>query len=496
MSRRLFAFAALALSALGFYPSAAQSTPRFEAADCSFSSPRYQVQCGDLIVPEDRSNPADTKTIKLAVAILKSTSSTPAPDPVIYLEGGPGASDIKSPDFIIDAVAATYLPQRDVLLFDQRGIGASQPALDCPEITDLSYQVLDQELSIDQSLQMYNDAAKACASRLKNEGINLAAYTSAQSAADVADLRAALGYQQVNLVGISYGTRLALTVMRDHPEGIRSVIIDSVVPLQVSGFDVGQNADRAFNALFDACAADTTCNAKYPDLNDVFYNLVDQLNRQPAHFQLPDPRHRGLLDAVGDGNALMGAVFQAMYSSEFIPHLPAAIYAVKDGDYTLLSYMTYSQLSELDQISEGMYLSVQCSEEYPFDTPETVNALLAKLSPQLQNFARLGDVDPSVFTMCQAWGTKQPNPVENQPVTSSIPTLVMSGSLDPITPPAYGKMAAATLSNGHFFEYPSLGHGTSIADDCPRNMAAQFIDDPTRAPDSSCIAAMLPPAFQ
>jgi pimeloyl-ACP methyl ester carboxylesterase len=495
MSRRLLLLAALALSTFGFYPSAAQTTPRFEPTDCSFRSPRYQVQCGNLIVPEDRSNP-DSKTISLAVAIVKSTSKTPAPDPVIYLEGGPGASDIKSPEFIINAVAANYLPARDVILFDQRGVGASQPALDCIELTDLSYQVLDEPLSVDQSLQMYNDAAKACAARLKSEGADLAAYTSAASASDVADLRTALGYQQVNLVGISYGTRLALTVMRDHPEGIRSVIIDSVVPLQASGFDVGQSADRAFNALFEACAADTFCNAKYPNLKQVFYDLVDQLNQQPVRFQLPDPRRRGLLDAVGDGNALMSAVFQAMYSSDIIPQLPGAIYAVKGGDNTLLAYMTYMQLSQLDEISEGMYLSVQCSEEYPFDTADTIAAILAKLSPPLQQFARLGEVDPSVFSVCQAWGTKQPDPVENQPVTSSIPTLVMSGSLDPITPPEYGQMAAATLSSGHFFEFPGLGHGTSIADDCPRNMAAQFIDDPTRAPDSSCIAAMQPPKFE
>jgi pimeloyl-ACP methyl ester carboxylesterase len=222
---------------------------------------------------------------------------------------------------------------------------------------------------------------------------------------------------------------------------------------------------------------------------------VDSLNANPVEIQFADDRSGKTLKAMVDGDTMVGLFFQGLYITQAIPLMPKAIYSANNGVYNFLSAMLSIQLSQLDYISYGMYYSVQCSEEYPFDTPETVMAMLKQLPPQLVGFARRGLVDPIQFSVCQMWGTKPPAPIENQPVTSDVPTLVMSGEYDPITPPDYGKAAAATLKNSFFFQFPGLGHGTIPSDVCPRSIALAFVDNPTAKPDAACIASMREPSF-
>src|SRR5262249_18591448 len=157
-----------------------------------------------------------------------------------------GGSTLETLSLSYTSLFAPYQADRDVIAFDQRGVGRSQPALDCQELTDLTYQTLSEHISVDESVKLGADAISACGHRLKGQGINLAAYNSAESAADVNDLRQVLGYDQFDLLGISYGTRLALTIMRDFPQAAHSSIIDSVVPLQGDKFEDVLSADHAF----------------------------------------------------------------------------------------------------------------------------------------------------------------------------------------------------------------------------------------------------------
>jgi pimeloyl-ACP methyl ester carboxylesterase len=477
------------------FPAAAQDVvPRFEPSNCSFTPPgNAHPECGYLVVPEDRGDP-NSDTIRLAVAVFKSDSPNPKPDPVIYFEGGPGGSTLEQIQFSFGSILAPYLVDRDVIAFDQRGVGLSQPALDCQELIDLTYATLDQRQSIEEEIQAYTGAVEACGARLTREGVNLQAYNTAESAADVNDLRQVLGYEQLNLFGISYGTRLALTVMRDFPQAVRSVIIDSVVPLQGSGFDPGQTADRALTELFNACAGDEACNSLYPDLETVFYDLADSLNASPVSLNVPDMRTGNSLEVLVDGNDFVGLVFQAMYVDSLIEQLPEVIYAARDGDLSFFSNILLLQLFQLTAISNGMYFAVNCNEEYPFDTAESIQAKLDTLPEGLQGFARESMIDPSTLGLCQALGTRTPDPIENQPVVSDIPTLVVSGQFDPITPPDNGREVAATLSRSFFYEFPGLTHGVIPAGSCPTSIALQFFDNPTTAPDTSCIASM--PALQ
>jgi pimeloyl-ACP methyl ester carboxylesterase len=471
--------------------------PHFEPAECQFEIPAGQtVECGYLTVPEDRSHP-EGPTIRLHVAIFRSHSNNLTPNPVVYLAGGPGEQALETMPLLFNLRFAPFLANRDFIVFDQRGTGYSEPALDCPEFTDLAYATLDRDLSPEETVALGTEAICSCHDRLVSEGVNLAAYNSAESAADLNDLRLTLGYEEWNLVGISYGTRLALTAMRDYPEGIRSVVLDSAYPLQVSLYaEMPANFDRALNVFFHGCATDPACSEAYPELETVFYQLVDQLNASPVTFSATQPLSGETYDVLMNGDGLIGFLFQSLYSTELIPLLPKILFDVRDANYDILAVVMGSFLSNIEFVSMGMQFSVQCGEEVHFSTPGEF-AAAAEAYPEI---GRLFDASPNlgepVFTICEIWGAKEADAIENEPVASEIPTLVLAGEYDPVTPPAWGEMVAETLSNSFYYEFPGVGHGASISgEECPLSIALEFLDDPTTEPDGSCVADMSSPAF-
>jgi pimeloyl-ACP methyl ester carboxylesterase len=170
-----------------------------------------------------------------------------------------------------------------------------------------------------------------------------------------------------------------------------------------------------------------------------------------------------------------------------IPILPQTIFDTRDGDYELLTILADFYLQNAEGISQGMYLSVQCGEEVPFTDRDAAIAA-AQADPMLQEYNEY--TARSIFASCDAWGAPSADVRENTAVQSGVPALVLAGEFDPITPPSWGRAAAEGLSNGHFFEYPGLGHGVSIAHECPRAMVVAFLGSPNQAPPSLCIGAM------
>jgi pimeloyl-ACP methyl ester carboxylesterase len=468
-------------------------TPKYEKANCPFDKVQgVTVDCGYLTVPEDRTNPKGA-TIRIAVARYKAALPNPASDPIVYLEGGPGGSPLRAYTKSFSALFGPFNQKRDVILVDQRGTGYSEPALDCPEITQLTLDQLNQELTPEATDVLSNKALQACHDRLKSKGINLSAYTSAANAADLNDLRIALGIKEWNLYGISYGTRLALTALRDTPTGIRSVAIDSVYPPQTSLVtDPPASFSRSINLVFETCAADPACNSVYPNLKQVLLATVKKLNASPAKITLvqPDLGNIGTpgkkLDAVMDGKGLLSLLFQVLYGSELLPSVPALIYQANAGDFGIIAQLQSQMLAQLKDISQGMYNSVECYEEIPFDTLANAEAAY---QAQGELSGAFGTAKSS-FDSCQIWNVPQAPAIENQAVKSNIPTLVLSGHFDPITPPDWGKLAAGTLSKSFFFEVPTGGHGSSLTVDCPQQMVVSFFDQPTSAPNSSCLSGL------
>lgn len=462
------------------------TAPRFEPTPCSFTS-AYAVECGFLVVPEDRGHP-NGPTIKLAVAIFSSTSDTPGP-PTIRLDGGPGGHSIEIVGEYLPLLNSTphLLERGDLILLDQRGVGLSKPSLACTEVTDFELATLDQLLTPEEERRLQAQAVRACYDRLVAQQINLSAYNSAENAADVFDLWTTLGYQEVNIYGVSYGTRLALTMMRDFPEGIRSVILDSAFPPQADLYvQLNANAERAIRLLFDECADDVGCNRTYPDLEEAFFQTIEQLNAEPARLQLTDFDTGTRHEWVMTGTDFYELVFQSLYVTQLLGSLPALIYQTYYGSYELVALLAGVFVLDFT-VDLGMYFSVQCVEEVPFQTADEQSAVDSTLSPPFQG---LIDESLSMFETCAIWGVEQAGGFEEEPVISNIPTLIVAGEYDPITPPAYGRAAAETLSRSYFFEYPGMGHGVFDEYECPLTITLAFLDNPTEEPDASCIEDM------
>lgn len=470
--------------------------PMFEDASCEFQVPEGRsVRCGWLEVPADRETTSSTR-IRLHVAVFESESDSPAPDPVVYLEGGPGGDALESLPLVFEDRFAHLVADRDVVFFDQRGTGFSEPSLACQEIRQLGLDTLEQDLTSEEYIPLQDAAIVECRERLAADGADLDAYHSAASAADLAELRLALGYDEWNLYGISYGTRLALTTLRDHPEGIRSVVLDSAYPLDVDLIaETPANLDRALNELFAGCADDPDCAAAYPSLEETFYGLLTSLEDDPLRAEVRDLSSGSRYDAVFDGPSIGGIVFQSLYSEEIIPVLPRLIDNVASGETYELSLLASSFLANGEFVSIGMQYSVQCQEEVAFTTPEALAAGVApfpELEPLFEDSSNLGG---QVFNACNLWGVGERPAFENAPVRSDVPVLVTAGEYDPITPPAWGIRAATTLPNATFVEFPGLGHASSVAAGCPREIVLGFLADPSVPPDLSCAAEMSSPAF-
>jgi pimeloyl-ACP methyl ester carboxylesterase len=468
------------------------SLPAFQPANCQFErEPGYNVECGFLIVPEDRGQP-DGPTIKMHVAVFKSTNTNPAPDPVIHLAGGPGSNLLDGAIWNIHVIGNDILQTRDYILFNQRGTHYAEPSLECPGYVRFFRKLTAQNLSHKEQQAQEIEFLLGCHDDLLEQGINLSAYNSAENASDVNDLRIALGYDEVNLYGVSYGTRLALTVMRDHPEGIRSAVIDSVYPPQIGGYsERASGASYAFDTLFAGCAADPECNQTYPDLEATFYQTVDELNANPVTLTVSGH------PMTVDGKIFVETIFVSMY--RIYPYIPRIIADTSLGEYTYLipELESLVYIGDSVGISFGMYYSTQCREEVAFESYQDALALAADVPSQL------ADVFATSFRfdLCESWESGIADPIENEPIVSDIPTLVVVGQYDPIAIPPYGKLVAETLSNSFFYEFPGLAHNVIQSDvmrsnRCGLDIALAFLNDPTTEPDTSCIDELAAPDFQ
>jgi pimeloyl-ACP methyl ester carboxylesterase len=457
------------------------------------------VKCGALTVPEDRANP-NGPAVRLAFAVLKATGAHPVPDPVVYLSGDPGAvaltGDLQSWSATF---AAPVQSRRDLVFFDQRGTGLSTPALNCPELTDAQRADLATDLRGVQVGEALDAAETACHARLKLNGTNFAGYSSAASAADIADLMAALGYKQYNLIGVSYGSRLALTLMRDRPQHIRSVVLDSALPPQVNWqIDEAGNVQRALDGIISACAAQPSCNAAYPNLGKTYSELVSSANRDPIVVDQMGPEGRTDRIVVNGSRVVAAAAF-ALNRTDLIPLLPLGLHRIAKGETTILELLVQQVASQNDTAAQAAAESVECNEDTPFYSSSALADAIKGVDASIID-AQIGITSQAslerALALCATWGTPEPSAVEHQAVHSDIPTLILAGSLDAATPPAWAKLAAQTLTRSYVLEFTATGHQVLFArPDCAMRVIAAFVADPSRRPDTGCIGQIAPLSF-
>lgn len=469
--------------------------PEFFPGDCKFQltmgdPEATTIECGTVYVPEHHDDP-DGNMISLEVVVLHSTGDSPASDPLFLAQGGPGGSTI---DTYTDLVLSQpeILQYRDIVLFDQRGTLYSDPALLCDELIDLNIATMNEILDPEKSNQLYTDALFACRDRLESEGVDLSAFNSLENAADIDWIRQALGYEQINYYGVSYGTLLGFHLLRTQPEWLRSAVLDAVVPPDINFIpQVVKNQDRSFELLFNTCKQDPGCNKAYPNLEEEFVKLVDELNAHPLTVELTDSETFEKHEALIDGSTVISVFFQLLYSTDIIPALPRTVYDLKKGNTDFFARIMELVLFDRT-MAEGMYYSVICAEDADIDISEGTE-YLDEVRPWLAD-GQAEDLQ-STIDVCKQWHVKDLNPGVDEAVTTDIPVLLLNGEFDPITPASNSDHAAQTLSNVTNLTFPGMGHGAFLSNDCPTAIMMDFINNPSSKVDTSCIDEMGEPEY-
>lgn len=452
--------------------------PRFETSDCAVPIPNGEnVKCGYLIVSESRKIKND-KTIRLPIIILKSESANPNPDPILRTFGGPGVSSLS---LVGSRPNSPWLKDRDLIIFEQRGTHYAQPALECPEVNDSNINSVKKQFDRKTAKKNEVQAAKACYDRLIKQGINLGAYNSAESAADIEDLRRVLKLDKINLWGLSYSSRLMLNVMRDYPTGIRSVVLESSLPPEVNYDEVGVDVIvRALNQVFGNCKLDAECAKVYPNLENEFYEVVAKLNKKPVLAGVKDEKTGETNEIKLDGNDFVELIVDYLLSNaSSIARVPTFVNQTFRGDYEIFKRYANAKISSSDGL--GMRYSVWCGEEIPFEDMRKIKTQ-STLYPKLRGYEVM-----SLPDICRVWRVPPAKPIENKAVRSDIPTMVITAEYDAYTLPAWGRLITKNLNNSLLLEVPWVGHGRATPISCVSEMIAKFFDNPKFAPNSECL---------
>jgi pimeloyl-ACP methyl ester carboxylesterase len=451
------------------------------------------ARCGYLVVPENRSI-ATGPRIRMAVAIIPSVSQPPAADPIVHLAGGPGVDALAQAPTL---VAAGLNHNRDLIIMDQRGNFHDEPALTCPEIDQFNALAVGLPYDSPSTEALHLAATQACHDRLVADGVDLSSYHTPENEADFADLRKVLKIKQWDVYGYSYGTDLALSLMRDYPKGIRSVILDSVVPPSVASLGWSwTNINEAFNNLFSACAAQSTCTSEYGNLSSLFTSLVQQLEANPVTTTAEPPQGGPPVAVVIDGGTLVNWLVGPQPILK-ISELPSAIYALSQNNPAPIATTraVFTDPEGTGQFGYGLDYGVFCSEWVPYQ-PESeilVQGLLAFPTYPTSVLSQAPQL-PYMTEDCAIWNVRAAPPSVRQVTISSIPTLLIDGSFDARTSPQWAVYAAGTLQNSTNIVIPGVVHFVLPKSPCAQSVVASFLSNPT-APDTSCVASLTPPIF-
>lgn len=442
---------------------------------CTDREAPTDAYCGTLRVFENRDT-AQGRTIDLSIVVLPALGRENAPDPLFFLAGGPGQGAAKLARHVRQLFPDVQ-SERDIVLVDQRGTGHSHP-LECPD---------DQS-----SLASLSESDEATLARLRGclaaFDADVRFYTTPMAMDDLDQVREYLGYDHINLYGGSYGTRAALVYLRQHPSRVRAVVLDGVAPPDMRlPLYLARDLQRALDLLLASCEADEPCRSRYPNLSNRLHALVQRLSVAPAHVSLVHPRTGIAEDVTIDGRAVATLLSGALYAPLVASLLPEFIVRAEAGDFQGLVALGSMNEAGSENMSVGMHLSVVCSE----DAPRIRDGDVARASAGTIFSDYLA---ASRLKACDFWPRGSLPADFYDPVVSQVPALVLSGALDPVTPPSWGTDVAVHLSHGRHFVAPAAGHGVVnlgcgarlVAEFIARGRAdeldAQCLDTPTRPP--------------
>jgi pimeloyl-ACP methyl ester carboxylesterase len=460
----------------------AQAAEALDLKECRLESQAVHgsvaARCGHFRVRENRDDP-QSKELQLHVAVIPALRLQPEPDPLFIISGGPGqsASDLY---LSVSPAFARIRRDRDIVLVDQRGTGRSN-MMDCtlPDDTDFTeFEPKDARPMVEK-----------CLAALPG---NPRYYTTSIAVRDLEEVRAASGYESINLYGASYGTRVAQHYMRRYPKRVRAVILDGVLPADLAlGPDIALDAQRALDAAFDRCARDAQCARQFPEIAQQFSTLLGRLRKEPVKLSIPDPITGQPADTTLDSARLVGAVRLLSYSDETTSTLPLLIHeaqSLREPSGLAAQYLMVKRTMDA-QIAEGMHFSVVCSEDAPrWDSRPVSKEELAR--------TYMGTMFMDVMrAVCEQWPRGPVDADFGQALRSAIPTLLLSGANDPVTPPQYAEQVLRGLSAAKHLVLAGQGHGQLIIGCVPRLMA-QFVEaGATESLDTQCIRNVAPAPF-
>jgi pimeloyl-ACP methyl ester carboxylesterase len=431
------------------------------------------VDCWTLVVPADRSDPRAGE-VRLPVVALRATESNTG-GAVVIPQGGPGYSGTAT----VTSFASSPLRERhDLILYDQRGTGGAEPSLNCPEREEAFVAGLAVAEPPGVEVNRLVEAMAACRQRLRSEGIDLNLFNTPINAADLRDLRQALGLRSWNVLGVSYGARLAIELTRVDGDAIRALILDSVyLPGRGGRARSLELARNALERLTTACREDPGCRAAHPDLRAELDALIAAADAAPitAQTSLDDGTR---IDLALSGADLLGGLYNALYDHTLIPLLPSIIGNLARGDTSVIGEIGRRAIPFVNSISEGVYYAVDCADNKPLQSVADATAvedagplwLIVALTPD-----------------CTQWNVESVKRSFAELPRLTMPVLAMAGSLDPVTPPWDTKAAAdAATGPSTYVEFDGFGHGVWDADDCAWSITSAFLTSPTTAPDTTC----------
>lgn len=461
-----------------------------------------QAYCGNYEVFEDRAARRGRR-IPLAVAFLPARSATPAPDPVFYLDGGPGNAATEAAAEIAELLGP-LLEDRALVLVDQRGTGGSNP-LSC-DLGEPHRQSMPSgaTAALDTEAELFGLArVRACREKLAARA-DLTLYTTPLAMADLDEVRAALGFERINLLGASYGTSAAQVYMRQYPDRVRSVVFLAPGPIDLRyPLFAARDVQRALDLLFADCGADPACAAAFPRLREDFAAVVARLGQGPVRLEIPEPRSRRLETVVLTLDLLRLTLPYRLYSTEAAARVPLAIHQAAEGDFTALARASHTIWKQTWAApSQGLYLSVSCSEDAALLDPHLASTPSRPARPEPDALVAeatrdtfVGDLRVRLHrTRCGAWPRGTLPAGYWDPVRSDTPALLLAGEVDPILPPVWAEEVARHLPNSRLVVVPQASHWPVTP--CTRNLIREFLAaGSTEGLDTACVQATRRPPF-
>jgi pimeloyl-ACP methyl ester carboxylesterase len=433
----------------------------------------------------DHDNPARDSVVLPMMVVRSAVENTNAP--LYLLQGGPGGDTIETFAFLVGKLDSVLPNDRDIYFYEQRGTTDTTPSLDCPEVHQLGITLLPEDLSYSEGVDKYLVAYEQCITRLQQKGIDLRMFNSRQNALDLIYIAEQLGHTQIDLYGVSYGSLLAQHVTRLKPALIRSLVIDGIVPPNQSvDARVYESRHNALEAILSDCENDTTCASAYPNLRQTYADVMADYEANPRMWQLTDPADATVTKTARvDHYGLQGWIFSLMYDDQLVRYIPLMLTDLaNERTNTIQFFLGFNVFN--DSIAEMMYMSTQCSEEPSVPISDYVippNNLIPLAEGELENDLRYRQ------TLCEL---SQVTPLDasfNTEFRTDVPTLIVSGRYDPITPAVFGDIVASSVPQATHIVIPNGAHGAMLTNACAADIAKAFWANPTQSLDTSCVAA-------